>query len=226
MFVLDGMPLSGKGSSAADINPNDIENITVLKGAAAAALYGQDAANGVIMITTKKGQVGKVSTTLNVGWQYDIPAHVQKLQRSYAPGSWGFYVDKAMGGWGPLIKEGEQIYDNVGDFLQHGFYHKYDLSLTGGSEKFQAYASANFSRNDGIVPNDYLQRTGAMLKGTYQALESLSITFSANIISNTFRSFASTGMASIYNWPINDPLKNYQEPNGFPVFILQRCKKI
>lgn len=219
LFVLDGMPLAGRGSSAADINPNDIENITVLKGAAAAALYGQDAANGVIMITTKKGQVGKVITTFNIGWQYDIPAHVQQLQRSYAPGSQGFYVDKAMGGWGPLIKEGEQVYDNVGDFLQHGFYQNYDLSLTGGSDKFQAYASANFSRNDGIVPNDYLQRAGAMLKGTYQALESLSITFSANIISNTSRSFASTGMASVYNWPINDPLNNYQEPNGFPRFL-------
>ncbi len=219
LFILDGMPLSGKWSSAAVIIQNDIENITVLKVAAAAALYGQDAANGVIMITTKKGQVGKVSTTLNVSWQYDIPAHVQQLQQSYAPGSQGFYVDKAMGGWGPLIKEGEQIYDNVNDFLQHGFYHKYDLSLTGGSEKFQAYASANFSRNDGIVPNDYLQRTGAMLKGTYQALESLQITFSANIMSNTFRSFSSTGMSSVYNWPINDPLKNYQEPNGFPRFL-------
>ena len=56
LFIMDGMPISGGGSAAADINPNDIESVTVLKGAAAAALYGQDAANGVIMITTKQGR--------------------------------------------------------------------------------------------------------------------------------------------------------------------------
>lgn len=219
LFILDGMPISGKGSAAADINPNDIENVTVLKGAAAAALYGQDAANGVIMITTKKGQIGKVSTTINTSWQYDIPTRIQKLQTSYAPGSQGFYKEKTMGGWGPLLNEGEQIYDNLGSFLNNGFYQKYDISLTGGSEKFQAYASANYSKNSGIVPNDYLNKLGILLKGTYQPLKSLSFTVSANILENTSRSFSSTGMSSVYNWPINDPISNYQEPNGFPRFL-------
>ena len=110
LFILDGMPLAGKGSSAADINPNDIENVTVLKGAAAAALYGQDAANGVIMITTKKGNAGKITATLNASLQYDSPTRLQQLQTSYAPGSQGFYVDKAFGGWGPLLNENEKIY--------------------------------------------------------------------------------------------------------------------
>lgn len=216
LFILDGMPLSGKGSAAADINPNDIENVTVLKGAAAAALYGQDAANGVIMITTKRGQVGKVSATLNASWQYDTPTRLRKLQTSYAPGSQGFYKEKTMGGWGPLLNEGEQIYDNVGNFLKDGFYQKYDISLTGGGEKFQAYASANYSKNEGIVPNDYLNKLGVLLKGTYQPIKSLSITASANISENNYRSFSSTGMSSVYNWPINDDITNYQLANGFP----------
>ncbi len=86
MFILDGIPLSGGGSAAADINPNDIENITVLKGAAAAALYGQDAANGVIMITTKQGEIGKVSVTANASVEYDMPTRVPQLQTSYMPG--------------------------------------------------------------------------------------------------------------------------------------------
>ena len=216
LFVLDGMPLAGKGSAAADINPNDIENVTVLKGAAASALYGQDAANGVIMITTKRGKAGKVSVTANAGWQYEVPTRLQQLQTSYAPGSQGFYRDKAMGGWGPLLNSGEQTYDNVSNFLQNGFYQKYDVSLTGGSEKFQAYASANYSKNDGIVPNDYRNRMGVLLKGTYQPLESLSLTVTANISETTSRSFSSTGMSSVYNWPINDDITDYQLTNGFP----------
>lgn len=219
MFVMDGVPLSGGGSAAADINPNDIENITVLKGAAASALYGQDAANGVIMITTKRGQAGKVSVTANASWQYDVPTRVPELQTSYASGSQGFYKDKTMGGWGPLLNEGQTTYDNVNNFLGTGFYQKYDVSLTGGSEKFQAYASANWSKNDGIVPNDYLQKMGVMAKGSYQPLKWLSVTVSANMMQNTSRSFDATGMSSVYNWPITDDITNYELVNGYPRFL-------
>jgi TonB-linked SusC/RagA family outer membrane protein len=220
LLVLDGVPIRGHGSSAADINPNDIENVTILKGAAASALYGQDAGAGVIMVTTKRGQVGKVTTTANVSWQYDVPTRLYKLQTSYAPGSRGFYKEKTRGGWGPLLNEGEKIYDNVGNFLQNGFYQKYDLSLSGGSEKFQAYASANYSKHDGIVPNDYLNRFGMLLKGTYQPFKELAITVSANITQNTYRDFASADiMPSVYNWPINDDITNYQLANGYPRFL-------
>ena len=216
LFILDGMPLAGKGSSAADINPNDIENVTVLKGAAAAALYGQDAANGVIMITTKKGKAGKITATLNASIQNDIPTRLQQLQTSYAPGSQGFYVDKAFGGWGPLLNEDEIIYDNVNNFLRNGFYQKYDLSLSGGSEKFYTYASANYSKNDGIVPNDYLNKVGILLKATYQPIKSLSFNFSANIQENTSRSFSSTGMSAVYNFPIVSDITDYELTNGYP----------
>ena len=219
LFVLDGMPLAGGATAAADINPNDIENTTVLKGAAASALYGQDAANGVIMITTKKGQVGKVNTTANVSWQFDTPVRVAQMQTSYAPGYQGFYKENTMGGWGPLLNEGEQIYDNVNSFLKTGFYQKYDLSLSGGSEKFQAYVSTNYSKNDGIVPNDYLNKLGVLLKGTYQPFKSLSITVSANITENTSRSFSAVGMGSVYNWPITSKITKYDYANGYPQFL-------
>jgi len=219
LFILDGVPVRGGGTSAADINPNDIENVTVLKGAAAAALYGHEAANGAIMITTKKGQVGKMTATVNTSWQYDVPTRLQQLQTSYAPGSQGFYKEKTMGGWGPLLNANEQTYDNVNNFLQEGLYQKYDISLTGGSEKFQAYASVNYSKNDGIVPKDYLQKTGILLKGTYQPFKSLSFTVSANILESGYRSFSSTGMSSVYNWPITDDITNYQLINGYPRFL-------
>jgi len=218
LFVLDGVPISGRGTTAADINPNDIESVTVLKGAAAAALYGQDAGNGVIMITTKKGQAGKVVVTANTSWQMDVPTRLPRLQTSYVPGAQGFYAEKAGGGWGPLLNAGERIYDNVNDFLNTGFYQKYDVSLAGGSEKFQAYASANYSMHDGIVPNDYRNTLGVLLKGTYQPSKTLSIHVSANITDNTYRSFDATGMSSVYGWPINDPITNYQLRDGYPRF--------
>ncbi len=219
LFILDGIPLSGGGSAAADINPNDIENITVLKGAAAAALYGQEAANGVIMITTKSGEIGKVSVTANASVQYDMPTRVPQLQTSYMPGSQGFYTEKASGGWGPLLADGQEIYDNVNNFLTNGLYQKYDVSMTGGSEKFQAYASAQYSKNDGIVPNDYLNKMGVMLKGTYTPVKSLSISVSANILETTSRSFSSTGMSSVYSWPITDDITDYETVSGYPRFL-------
>ena len=224
LLVLDGMPISS-ASSASDINPNDIENITILKGAAAAALYGQDAANGVIMITTKRGQIGKVSVTANTSWQYDIPTRVQKLQTSYVSGDQGFYKEKTLGGWGPLLQDGEIRRDNVSDFLQTGFYQKYDLSLTGGNEKFQAYASANYSKSEGIILNDYLNKFGMLLKATYQPFESLNISVSANIMDNSFRSFNATGMEDVYKWPITDKITDYEEGNGFPRFLYYNDSK-
>lgn len=69
LFVIDGMPIRGGGSSIGDINPSDIETMSVLKGAAASALYGQEGANGVIIITTKSGKEGKVNVAVNGGWE-------------------------------------------------------------------------------------------------------------------------------------------------------------
>lgn len=218
LFVLDGIPLAGRGSAAADINPNDIENITVLKGAAASALYGQDAANGVVMITTKRGIAGQVNVNASASLQYDVPMRLRNIQTTYGPGADGFYKDKTLGGWGPPLADDFERSDNVRKFLKEGFYQKYDVSLNGGSEKFQAYASANYSRNNGIVPNDYLNRMGVLLKGTYQPLKTLSITVSANINENTSRTFGQTSMSSVYNWPITDDISDYQLTNGFPRF--------
>ena len=216
LFILDGMALTG---GAADINPDDIESITVLKGAAASALYGQDAANGAIMITTKQGKSGKLSVSANAGWQWDNAVRVPKLQSIYGPGALGFSKSEASGGsggWGPLLSSGETVYDNIGNYFKTGFYQKYDLSITGGSEKFQTYASANYSSNEGIVPNDYLKKTGILVKGSYQVTKRLTVTMMANVINNTYR--GASGVSSAYLWPINDDITNYKNIDGTPRF--------
>ncbi len=216
LFVLDGMPISGGATAAADINPNDIANVTVLKGAAAAALYGQEGANGVIMITTKSAEVGKVQVNINGSWQMDTPANLLKQQSTYMPGSNGFFRDKTGGGWGPMLSEGQKTYNNLENFLTMGFYHKYDVSVTGGTEKFQAYASASWSKADGVVPNDYKQKLGALIKASYSPAKWVTINASANI-SNT-RSRSTSGVQTAYGWPLTDDITYYQEASGMPHF--------
>ena len=215
LFILDGVAISGGASNAADINPNDIENITVLKGAAAAALYGQDAANGVIMITTKQGESGKIKVQANGSWQWDQAVRLPQLQQTYGPGAQGFYKEKTSGGWGPMLSEDATIYDNIGNFFQTGFYHKYDFSVTGGSEKFQAYASANWSNAEGIIPEDYKTRFGALLKASYSPAKWVTFQMGVNITDTKSRSTG--GVSSVYGWPINDDITDYINPtNNLP----------
>ena len=214
LFILDGVAISGGASNAADINPNDIENITVLKGAAAAALYGQDAANGVIMITTKQGEKGKIKVQANGSWQWDQAVRLPQLQQTYGPGAQGFYKDKTSGGWGPMLGENDVIYDNIGNFFKTGFYHKYDFSVTGGSEKFQAYASANWSNAEGIIPEDYKTRFGALIKASFTPTEWVTFQMGINITDTKSRS--TSGVSSVYGWPINNDITDYKNDNGLP----------
>ena len=216
LFVLDGVPIRGGATAAADINPNDIENVTVLKGAAASALYGQDAMNGVIMITTKNAEAGKMQVNANASWQWDTPTRLLKRQSTYMPGANGFFRDKASGGWGPMLDENQQTYNSLQDFLTTGFYHKYDVSISGGTDKFQGYASVNWSKADGVIPNDYKQRFGALLKATFKPAKWVTFNASVNFMSNQSRS--TYGISSTYQWPLTEDITNYEEATGYPHF--------
>lgn len=215
LFVIDGMPVRGAASSAADINPNDIESMSVLKGAAASALYGQEGANGVIIITTKSGKDGKVTVTANGGWEISNVARTPKIQDTFIGGSNGFTTPNGTGGWGPRLAEGDKYYDNLGDFLGTGFMQKYDLSISGGNEKFSAYASANFMDNQGVVPKDYKKRLGVFVKGEFNPSNTVKIMLSTNFINNTSRGFGNA-MSTIYGWAINRNMSDYKLPNGMP----------
>ena len=104
LIILDGVAVRGSGSTLSDINPNDIEHMTVLKGAAASALYGQEAANGVIMIVTKSGKDGKLQVNASATLEVSNAVRVPKIQSRFQPGSKGFSVINAgSGGWGPLL---------------------------------------------------------------------------------------------------------------------------
>lgn len=215
LVIIDGMPVRGSGSSLGDLNPNDIENMSVLKGAAASALYGQEAANGVIMITTKKGSAGQIKVTAQGSWEINNCIRVPNIQDKFVGGAQGFYKENTSGGWGPYANCDDTIYDNVGNFLGTGFMQKYDLSVSGGSEKFNAYASASYMNNEGVVPNDYKNRLNIFLKGEYKPSDKITIQLSSNFINSKSRGFGNS-MSTIYGWAINKDMADYVTTEGRP----------
>lgn len=215
LFVIDGMPIRGGGSSIGDINPSDIETMSVLKGAAASALYGQEGANGVIIITTKSGKEGKVNVTVNGGWEISNTLNLPSLQKEYIGGANGFYVANSSGGWGPKMNSDDVYYDNVGNFLGTGFMQKYDISLSGGNDKYSVYASANFMDNEGVVPKDFKKRLGVFVKGEFTPSKAMKIMLSANFIDSKARGFGNS-MSTIYGWSINRDMSDYKLENGLP----------
>ncbi|MGM9804332.1 MAG: SusC/RagA family TonB-linked outer membrane protein [Muribaculaceae bacterium] len=216
LIIIDGVPVRGGGSSLNDINPNDIQSMSVLKGAAASALYGQEAANGVIMIVTKSGKEGKMQVTANATLEVSNATRVPKIQTSYAPGTKGFYVkNSGGGGWGAPLAAGEQTYDNVGDFLKTGFLQKYDVSMTGGSQNANAYASVSYQKNEGVVPKDYKDQINVFVKGQFNPSEKVKIQLTTSFKESTARGFGNS-MSTIYGWGINKNMADYETLEGYP----------
>lgn len=215
LFVIDGMAIRGGASSMADLNPNDIESMSVLKGAAASSLYGSEGANGVILITTKSGKAGEVKVTASGGWEISNALNTPRIQKKYGPGANGFYTSNTDGGWGQPLGDDETVYDNVGNFLGTGFMQKYDMSISGGSEKFNAYASASYMDNEGIVHDDYKKKLGIFIKGEFKPSNTVKIQMSTNFIDTKSRGFGNS-MSTIYGWAINKDMSDYKTKDGFP----------
>ncbi len=182
LYVVDGVPLinfspaqpgdefgqSGVGYAGIDggdgisnINPEDIESITVLKGASASTLYGSRGANGVILITTKKGRSGTTRVNVTSEEFFDDPLYKQPLQFKYgqtpnapAPGS--------VESWGPVVNASD--YRN--NFFQTGLTNFTTISLSGGTDKSQSYFSYSYTGNKGIVPTSSLDKHNISFRQT------------------------------------------------------------
>ena len=117
-----------------DINPEDIENMSILKGAAAAALYGSRAADGIVVITTKKGDAGSVKVNFNTKYSYSWVGKLPELQGQYGRGYYnesGSFSDYTTSSWGNQITG--TVYDNVGSFFQGGSIYDNSISISGGT---------------------------------------------------------------------------------------------
>jgi TonB-linked SusC/RagA family outer membrane protein len=192
LIVVDGTPLDNftgassegfwspstdLGNGLADINPEDIATLSVLKGASAAALYGSRAGNGVILITTKTGKSSK-----GLGISYSATAGIQSiftspdLQSSFGQGSVGAYDEYAQSSWGPKI-EGQtetgpeqgatvfNVYDNIGNYYKNGFSKNHSLSLQNSTESGSFYTSVNYLDDEGISPSATLERLNLTARG-------------------------------------------------------------
>lgn len=208
------MDYSSRGN---DINPQDIESVTVLKGAAAAALYGSDASNGAIIITTKKGRAGKgrVTYSNNLGWSksYGYP----EMQTKYANGAYGttnYYNTSRYGG---LYPAGVKTYDNIGQILQTGFSGTHNLSVEGGSEK--ATIRASFSQLDqtGVVKTSAYDRTNFTLAGTAKVGSWLNVEGSMQYTHTKNDKVLRGTDGPLYRamlWPIVDDMSKYLSDDG------------
>lgn len=227
LFVVDGIPIDNSasfngGNRAMDINSNDIESVTVLKGPTAAALYGIEAANGAIIITTKSGKDGVTSINFSTSISAENAARLPSRQQSYKQGYRGVFDPESRSSWGPLLSKNDNTYDNVGNFLKTGLKQKYDFSVSTGTKKANVYISTNYLNQEGIFPGENYKRYGLLLKGKAQLNDKISVNVSSNLIRSNSRRGGLGRMYNVYNWPINDDMSQYYYPNGEKKWLIPR----
>ena len=236
LWVVDGVPvfdsnistgdrISGGfdiGNRAQDINPDDIESISILKGAAAAALYGSRAANGAIIVTTKRGKAGNnANITFNSSMRFDNPLRLPDFQDSYAQGGRGkFEVENSQNGWGPFI-QGQEVVDfrgettnleafpnNVADFYETGATIINNLALSGGNEYNDYRLSLTALNQTGIFPGSELDRYTASFNSGMKFAQNISSRFGLNFVRTTSAGRVAQGA--------NDPNVLTSIINGLP----------
>ena len=229
----DGMLANATSNSnrIMDINPEDIENMSVLKGPAAAALYGSRAAAGVVLITTKQGKEGAVEVNLNAkyttSWVHKLP----EQQKTYAR---GYYTSDENGNavlqdyttqsWGAKISETDgRWYDNVGNFFENSGAWDTNLSIAGGNKNGKFFLSGSFYDQDGIIPTTGFTKTTFRFNGEQKWKM---LTFGANVAysqSRTDKTLTSAGlygssgngsMTALYNFAGSDDMRHYLNEDG------------
>lgn len=215
LYVIDGVPINNTsqgeiqggafsnqpGSEGiADINPEDIESISVLSGPAAAALYGSAAAQGVIMITTKKGKEGKVSVTISNSTQFANPFILPEFQNTYVNRS------DEVKSWGPKSTSTFGNYQPK-DFFNTGTNVQNNVSLTAGTDKNQTYISLGTTNARGILPNNKYDRYNFAFRNTTSFLKDrMTLDFSFNYIKELDANLTAQGqyfnpLTAVYLFP-------------------------
>jgi len=210
LYVVDGLPISNNTfaqgalvsdrpnrdmdyqNRAADINPNDIETVTILKGPEAAALYGIEAANGAIVITTKKGGTGRGKITYNGSLSVRDVYRFPESQTTYGRGFNGVFNPNNFSYFGGEVSQigegGGKVYDNVDNFFQQGLRQSHNITVEGGSEKATYRLSTSYISDKGVVPTNKMDQINIRLTGVGQITKNLRATTSFNYIgTNNFQ---------------------------------------
>ena len=215
LYVVDGVPLQTTSlqvqghtlaqGGLASVNPNDIESMTVLKGAAATAIYGSRAANGVIVITTKGGKKAEsrnFQISYDGSFQWRQVANLPKLQNRFGQGWNGGQTFIENGSWGPELDGSQQVYgpiwnnqqliheysalkSNIEDFFETGSSANHSISLSGVSNdsKMTYYLSYSHASDNGVIPGnkDTYKRNTIAFRGSYEATDWFKLSSSVNL---------------------------------------------
>lgn len=236
LYVIDGIPMynfgggggtefdsKGASESIADLNPEDIQSISVLTGAAAAALYGSQAANGAIMITTKKGESGKLKVSFSSNTEFLAPFVLPKFQNRYGTGLNGRDSGSGVYSWGAYIPEGARYNYSPKDYFETGHTYTNAFSISGGTDKNQTYFSAAAVNSDGIIPNNIYDRYNFTFRNTsYFLKDKLKLDASASYIMQKDQNMTNQGvyanpLTSAYLFPRGenfDLYRNFERYNS------------
>lgn len=235
LFVVDGVPIDnstietgpnstprGLTNRAADINPADIESMSVLKGAAATALYGVRAANGAVIITTKKGKSGRIRINLNTSVGFEELNRLPELQDEFGQGFSGEYDPESFWpSWGAPIAEvaqtvpGHRYQNNWNRAFNTGKQTDHSLSISGGGENATFYGSFGRFDQKGIIPFSDWARTSAKLSGTVKVSEKFDFSGSINYTnSGGNRVPHDRFMERMMYWAETQDVRDYINPDG------------
>ena len=208
------------GDGISNLNPDDIESISVLKSASAAALYGSQAANGVIMITTKKGYSGKGHIEVSSDLTAETPLLLPSLQYRYGQTTPPYTDDKQAGSadsWGAPV----HAKDHVSPFFNTGLTSMNGLSISGGLEKTQYYVSYSNTMNRGIMPVNHLQKHNFNIRVTSALLDNkLHIDANISYLAQYATNRPSSGLyynplTGLYTFPRGLDFNNYKDYEYF-----------
>ena len=219
----------------ADINPSDIESVTVLKGPEATALYGSQASSGAIVITTKKakGTNGKILLNYDNNFRFQRITRFAQVNNDYGPGTSNNIptAPPLLGqfqSFGPAWKPLTSFYDNLHNFFQTGFSQTHNLSAEFGTKDVAFRASGQFFDNTGVVPNNTYRKYNFKLTNTTKIGKYITITPSvAYTNADNLRPLKSSASISgaggylveLYEWPANNNIRNYQDRAGDKIII-------
>ena len=227
LYVIDGIPMYNFGGGGdtefgsrgytegiADLNPDDIEGVSVLTGAAAAALYGSNAANGAIVITTKKGVSGTPQITFSSNTEWTEPFFLPPFQNRYGTGSRGNADGSTILSWGPKLPEAARTGYTPKEFFRTGNIFTNSFTLSTGTERNQTFLSAAAVNAAGFIPNNAYNRCNFTFRNTTSFFKDrVKLDVGASYIIQNDRNMTNQGVYSnplvpAYLFPRGDSFEN------------------
>ncbi|TMI62685.1 MAG: SusC/RagA family TonB-linked outer membrane protein [Bacteroidetes bacterium] len=204
----------------ADLNPNDIETVTVLKGPEATALYGSQAGSGAIIITTKKATTGTVRVNYDNSFRFQRLTRTLDLNDDYSPGTNGVPGGTTFSYFGPKYKEGTPTYDNIDAFFENGFSQTHNLSANYGFKNTGFGLSTSYFDQKAVIPTNDYNKFNIRLTNTTKIGKHIEISPSAQyIVSNNNKTIRSAGgyLQGLYTWPKDNDITKFEDENGYKI---------